>query len=166
MKMKRDLTTMNHIGINFPDINAAVGWYRDVLGCFVLSEPTETVADNTHYGQLVTDIFGAEFGSVKIAHLSTACGIGIEMFQFMVPKTYVPQNTFDYSRSGIFHICLTTSDLEQMADAVQKSGGKILSKRWKMYDGEKLHLVYCQDPWGTIIEFYDAPYAHFVANRS
>ncbi|WOI35379.1 hypothetical protein R1T40_21130 (plasmid) [Tritonibacter scottomollicae] len=31
--------------------------------------------------------------------------------------------------------------------------------------GEKLNLIYCQAPWGTVIEFYNAPYAQFVANR-
>ncbi|WP_442971937.1 VOC family protein [Rhodococcus sp. WB1] len=30
---------MNHIGISVPDINAALAWYRDVLGCYMLTEP-------------------------------------------------------------------------------------------------------------------------------
>lgn len=164
--MNKPLMTMNHIGINVPNITHAVPWYRDVLGCFVLSEVAETSADETHYGQLVKDIFGTDFGSVKIAHLTTACGTGIELFEFMSPKTYVPDNTFDFARSGIFHICLTAADLDETAARVVENGGKVISKNWRMFDGEKLNLIYCQDPWGTVIEFYNAPYAQFVANRS
>jgi len=157
---------MNHIGINFPDLNAAVPWYRDVLGCFVLAEPTEVIADGSLYGNVVADIFGSKFGKVKIAHVVTACGVGIEMFEFEKPKTYVPENTFDYARAGIFHFCLTTADVVATAKKVENGGGKILSKTWKLFDTEKLRLIYCQDPWGTVIEFYEAPYTQFFANRN
>jgi catechol 2,3-dioxygenase-like lactoylglutathione lyase family enzyme len=163
--MTNQLFTMNHIGINFPDLDAAVSWYRDVLGCFVLAEPTEVSDDGTHIGDIVKDIFGDRFGKVRIAHLTTACGVGIEMFQFVEPKTYVPENTFDYNRSGIFHICLTTADIDATADLINQSGGKVLSKRWQLYAEKNMRLIYCRDPWGTIIEFYEAPYAQFCANR-
>lgn len=158
--------TMNHIGINFPDIDAAVPWYRDVLGCHVLSEPAEASDDGTLYGDVVKDIFGDQFGKVRIAHLTTACGTGIEMFEFLAPKTYVPQNTFDYARSGLFHFCLTTADIDETVRRVHDCGGKVLSKTWKLFGGERLRLAYCQDPWGTVIEFYEAPYARFFANRT
>lgn len=164
--MREQLFTMNHIGINFPDIDAAVRWYRDVLGCFVLSEPAVAIDDGSLYGTIVKDIFGSKFGKVKIAHVVTACGIGIEMFEFEKPKTYVPENTFDYARAGIFHFCLTTADVVAAGKKVENAGGKILSKTWKLFDSDELRLVYCQDPWGTIIEFYEAPYARTFANRN
>lgn len=156
---------MNHIGINFPDVEAAVAWYRDVLGCYVLALPASATDDGTHYGNIVKDIFGADFGEVKIAHLTSACGVGIEMFEFVTPKTHVPKNTFDYARAGIFHFCLTANNVDEIGARVAANGGKILSKSWKLFDGEDIHLIYCQDPWGTIIEFYDAPYSHAVYPR-
>ncbi len=160
--MTNQLFTMNHIGITFPDVDAAVSWYRDVLGCFVLEEPTEASDDGTHVGNIVKDIFGDQFDKVRIAHLTTACGVGIEMFQFMRPETYVPDNTFDYSRSGIFHLCLTTIDVDATADLIARSGGKVLSKKWHLHAAKKTRLVYCADPWGTIIEFFEAPYTQFL----
>ncbi len=163
--MKKNLFAMNHIGINFPDLDAAFPWYRDVLECYVLSEPAEATDDGTLYGNVVKDIFGDRFKKVRIAHLTTGCGVGIEMFEFHEPKTYVPENTFDYARSGIFHFCLTTADIDATAERIQNNGGKVLSKTWKLFDEEQMRLVYCQDPWGTIIEFYEAPYAQFCANR-
>lgn len=164
--MTKQLFTMNHIGINVPDVDLAISWYRDVLGCFVLAEPAEASDDGSHLGAIVKDIFGDAFGKVRIAHLTTACGVGIEMFQFMEPKTYVPENTFDFSRSGIFHICLTTADIDATAKLITQNGGKVLSKIWQLYPEQNMRLVYCMDPWGTIIEFFEAPYAQFCANRA
>lgn len=160
--MRNQLSTVNHIGINFPDLDAAVSWYRNVLGFFVLEEPTEANNDGSHIGNIVKDIFGDQFDKVRIAHLTAACGVGIEMFQFIKPETYVPNNTFDYSRSGFFHFCLTTADIDATADLIVRNGGKVLSKKWRLHAEKNMRLVYCADPWGTIIEFFEAPYAHFL----
>jgi len=97
---------MSHVAITVPDIDAAFAWYRDVLGCYVIANPSEADDDDSNLGNVVKDIFGEEFGGLKLAHLSTADGVGIELFQFIKPKTYVPDNTFDYARTGIFHICI------------------------------------------------------------
>ena len=74
---------LDHVGISVPDIAAAVAWYRDILGCYVLMEPIEGYADDSYFGQIVADIFGADFKGMKIAHLATADGVGIELFQFV-----------------------------------------------------------------------------------
>lgn len=153
---------MNHIGINFPDVEAAVVWYRDVLGCHVLVPPAEATPDGSRYGDCVADIFGPEFGGVKIAHLTTICGVGLELFEFTRPKTHMPQNNFDYARAGLFHFCLTTPDIKASAAAVEQAGGRILSKRWRLHDAGELELIYCQDPWGTVIEFYTIPYGQAI----
>lgn len=162
--MTAPLYTMNHIGVNVPDIDAAVAWYRDVLGCFVLAEPSDASVDGSHFGKVVADIFGPKFQAVRMAHLSTADGVGIELFQFLTPKTEVPANTFDYWRAGIFHFCLTARDLEQAAASVVENGGKILSKAWKLFGNKNYRVIYCQDPWGTIIEFYNASYEQYFSN--
>ena len=86
---------MSHVAITVPDIDAAFAWYRDVLGCYVIANPSEADDDDSNLGSVVKDIFGEEFGGLKLAHLSTADGVGIELFQFIKPKTYVPDNTFD-----------------------------------------------------------------------
>jgi catechol 2,3-dioxygenase-like lactoylglutathione lyase family enzyme len=100
---------MSHVGITVPNIDAASAWYRDVLGCYVLANPSEANDDGSNFGNVVKDIFSEEFGGLKIAHLSTVDGVGIELFQFVEPKTYVPDNNFDYGRTGIFHICITAA---------------------------------------------------------
>jgi len=155
---------MNHVGINVPDIDAAVAWYRDAIGCYVLAHPTEVTDDGTHFGNAVKDIFGKNFSGLKIAHLSTADGVGIELFQFTKPKTYTPDNTFEYWRTGIFHICLTAADIEATAKQIEANGGKQMSKVWKLFSNKDYKVCYCCDPWGTIIELSSHSYVQVWSN--
>jgi len=155
---------MNHIGLSVPDIDAAVRWYVDVLGCYLLVPPAEAKNDGSHFGNVVKDIFGSRFEAVKMAHLSTADGVGIELFQFIVPKTEVPADTFEYWRGGIFHFCLTAVDIEATAERIGANGGKVLSKVWKLWQNKEYKAVYCQDPWGTIVELCSRPYEQFWSN--
>lgn len=155
---------MNHIGLSVPDIEAATRWYCEVLGCYLLVPPVDAVNDGSHFGQVVKDIFGERFQAVKMAHLSTADGVGIELFQFVEPATTVPANTFEYWRAGIFHFCLTAVDIEATAERIAAHGGKVLSKVWKLYQNKEYKAVYCQDPWGTIVELCSRPYEQFWSN--
>lgn len=156
--------TMNHVGISVPDIEGAVAWYRDVLGCQLLVPPVEATNDGTHFGNVVKDIFGDKFESVLMAHLVTADGIGIELFQFIEPKTVVPANTFEYWRGGIFHICLTAPNIEEVSQRIGANGGKVLSQVWKLYGNKEYKAVYCQDPWGTVVELCSRRYEQFWSN--
>lgn len=157
---------MNHVGINVPDIYAAVEWYRDILGCDLLVPPGQAKYDGSHFGEVVKDIFGEPFESVLMAHLVTANGTGVELFQFEAPKAYVPENTFEYWRTGIFHICLTAPDLEKTCEDIKNNGGKVMSKIWKLHANKDYRVVYCQDPWGTVIEFASHSYEQFWSNVS
>jgi len=114
---------------------------------------------------VVKDIFGKEFGGLKLAHLSTADGVGIELFQFIKPKTYVPDNTFDYARTGIFHICIIAADIETTAAQIEANGGKLMSKIWRLFSNKDYKVCYCWDPWGTVIELNSHPYLQTWSNR-
>ncbi|MDV6286586.1 VOC family protein [Rhodococcus jostii] len=156
--------SLNHIGISVPDIQAATAWYRDVLGCYVLVEPGEARNDGSHFGNVVKDIFGERFESVLMAHLTTQDGVGIEFFQFKEPANKAPKNNFEYERHGIFHFCLTAPDIEVQAQRIADAGGKQLSKVWTLYANKDYKAVYCQDPWGTVIELCTHPYSQFWSN--
>ena len=147
---------LDHVGISVPDIDAAVAWYRDILGCYVLMEPIEGYADDSYFGQIVADIFGADFKGMKIAHLATADGVGIELFQFVANA---PQEEhFAYWKTGIYHICILEPDIEGLAKRIDESGGRQRSKVWKLWPDKPYKVCYCEDPWGTIIEVSSHPY--------
>lgn len=157
--------TFNHVGIGVPDIEAAVAWYRDVLGCVVLLEPALLSSDGTHFGNIVKDIYGNRFERMKMAHLTTGDGLGIELFQFLEPAQFVPEETYEYWRAGIFHFALTVDDVETVAARIAENGGRRLSKVWRLWANKELEAAYTQDPWGTVIELVSHPYSQFWSNH-
>ena len=74
--------SFSHIGLSVPDLDQAVQFYADILGFYVIMQPTEIVEDDSDIGQMCTDVFGAGWGRLRIAHLATADRIGIELFEF------------------------------------------------------------------------------------
>ena len=61
----------SHIGISVPDLEQAVKFYTEVMGWYLIMEPTEIEEDESAIGEMCTDVFGAGWGSFRIAHLST-----------------------------------------------------------------------------------------------
>lgn len=74
--------TFSHIGISVPDLNKAVKFYTEVLGCYTIMEPTDVKEDDSPIGLMCTDVFGPGWDRFRIAHLSTGDRIGVELFQF------------------------------------------------------------------------------------
>lgn len=57
--------SFSHIGISVPDLEAAVKFYTEVLGWYLIMEPTEIVEDDSAIGEMCTDVFG-RVGSVFV----------------------------------------------------------------------------------------------------
>ena len=70
--------TFSHIGISVPDLDAAVKFYTEVLGWYLIMEPTDVVEDDSAIGEMCTDVFGAGWERFRIAHLSTGDRVGVE----------------------------------------------------------------------------------------
>ena len=34
------------------------------------------------------------------------------------------------------------------------AGGKVRTQFWTLYPGKPFRMVYCEDPWGTILELH------------
>lgn len=147
----------SHIGLTVPDIEAAVKFYTEVLGWYLIMEPTTITEDDSAIGEMCTDVFGANWGSFRIAHLSTGDRVGIELFQF--PNTENPKNNFEFSKTGLFHFSVQDPDVEGLVKKIVAAGGKQrMPIRW-YYPGEKPYrMVYMEDPFGNIFELYSHSY--------
>ena len=102
--------TFSHIGLSVPDLDRAVEFYRDVMGFYVIMEPTEIAQDDSDIGVMCDDVFGPGWGRFRIAHLATADRIGFELFEF--PEAYKPENNLPYRQTGLFHFAIQDPDLE------------------------------------------------------
>ena len=156
--------TMNHVGITVTDIDAAADWYYKILGCNILMNPALIEEDGSYFSKIVQDIFGDGYKAIKMAHLVTGDGVGIELFEFSEPKSVRPDNNFEFWKTGIFHICVTDPDIEDLATTIDKSGGKKRSKVWQLWPEKPYKVCYCEDPWGNIIEISSHSYEQTWSN--
>src|SRR5918997_5713994 len=150
--------TFSHVGITVTDLDKAVAFYSECFGLYVIMGPTEILHDESAIGQMCDDVFGEGWGSFRIAHLSTGDGIGIELFEF--PNSERRENNFEYWKTGIFHICFQDPDLEGLVKKIEQHGGRQRMRQVRRYyPGQKPYrMVYCEDPFGNILEIYSHSY--------
>ncbi|MCB4455189.1 lactoylglutathione lyase family protein [Leisingera sp. McT4-56] len=149
--------SFSHIGLSVPDLDAAVKFYSEVMGFYVIMESTEVVEDDSDIGRMCTDVFGAGWSRLRIAHLSTADRVGIELFEF--DGNYAPSDNLDYRRHGVFHFCVQDPDVEGLAQKIVAAGGKQRMPVREYFPGEKPYrMVYVEDPFGNVFEIYSHGY--------
>ena len=149
--------SFSHIGLSVPDLDAALKFYSEVMGFYVLMEPSEVIEDDSAIGQMCTDVFGPGWSKLRIAHLSTAEGIGFELFEF--EGNSEPVENFDYRRHGTFHFAVQDPDLEGLLARIVEAGGKQRMPVREYFPGEKPYrMVYVEDPFGIVFELYSHSY--------
>jgi catechol 2,3-dioxygenase-like lactoylglutathione lyase family enzyme len=104
--------TFFHIGLSAPDLDAAVKFYSEVMGFYVIMPPTDVVQDDTDIAVMCTDVLGAVWKKLRIAHRATADRIGFEIFEF--DGNHAPQDNIDFRRNGTFHFCIQDPELEAL----------------------------------------------------
>ena len=62
-------------------------------------------------------------------------------------------------KTGVFHFCVQDPDVEGLAAKIVDNGGKQRMPVRDYYPGEKPYrMVYCEDPFGNLIEIYSHSY--------
>jgi catechol 2,3-dioxygenase-like lactoylglutathione lyase family enzyme len=145
---------VGHVGMTVPSLADAVAWYRDVLGCELLAEPTEVRAGAGHGGRMASDVFGAQFGAFRQAHLGAANDVALELFEFIEPRTEPPSQPFAFWQTGPFHLCVVDADIDGLVERIRTSGGRQRTAVWAIRPGEPYRMCYCQDPFGIVLEVY------------
>jgi catechol 2,3-dioxygenase-like lactoylglutathione lyase family enzyme len=153
---------VNHVGLTSPDIFATVDWYRSVLGFGLIMGPRviEPAGASTETGH----IFGGRFRKAYQAHLLSANGCGVEVFQFVEPAVESAETEYHYTRRGFTHLCLTVADVDECVERILAGGGERISDVANFVPGRPWQLAYCRDPWGTVLEVMSASYAEVFAN--
>lgn len=142
----------SHVGVTVPDIAAAIEWYRDVLGYFLLAGPLEVLEDDSDLGKAAAGIYGEGFSRFQFAHLASVDGVGLELFQFDHPRSAPREDNFEFWKGGIYHLAVTTPDIDGLVEVIASSGGKQRSEIVTIDPARGFQVVYCEDPWGTVIE--------------
>lgn len=149
--------TFSHIGLSVPDLDAAVKFYTEVLGFYTIMPPTDVTEDESDIGVMCTDVFGAGWGHLRIAHLATADRIGFELFQF--DGNEAPQDNMAFRRHGMFHFAIQDPDLEGLLAKIIAAGGKQRMPVREYFPNKKPYrMVYVEDPFGIVFELYSHSY--------
>ena len=158
MKADKYPRSFSHIGITVPDIHKAAEFYNEVMGWYVIMQPsTVTKERETAIGQMCIDVFGESWETFQICHMSTSDGIGIELFSF--PDMDVQKPEFSPFNTGLFHFCVQDPDIEGLVKKIVAFGGKQRMPIREYYPNEKPYkMVYVEDPFGVVFEIYTHSY--------
>ncbi len=154
---------VNHVGVTVPDVFAAIDWYGEVFGFRCIMGPRLLESDGH---QETGTVFGPSFRRAWQAHLLTANGIGIELFQFIDPPVDERDHDrpVDFTRRGPWHLCMTYLDVAAAVRTIVASGGTLLSEPVAFVPGRPWVLAYVTDPWGTVLEIMSHSYAEVFSN--
>lgn len=150
--------SFSHIGLTVPDIKAAVQFYSEVMGWYVIMEPSTVKKEtDTAIGQMCIDVFGTDWEEFEIAHLATSDGIGVELFSF--PHGMKKAPAFNPFNTGLFHFCIQDPQIEELVEKIVAHGGKQRMPIREYYPKEKpFKMCYVEDPFGIVFEVYTHSY--------
>jgi catechol 2,3-dioxygenase-like lactoylglutathione lyase family enzyme len=148
------VTAITHVGVAVGDLDRAVAWYSDVLGLQPLGPPRTVSAGEGHAGTVAADVLGP--GSFRQAHLTSANGVAIELFEFAEEQR---------RWTGIFHVCLVPPSIERTATRIEGTGGRRTSQIWHIFPDAPYRTCYCEDPFGNALELYSHSHERTYANR-
>jgi catechol 2,3-dioxygenase-like lactoylglutathione lyase family enzyme len=156
--------TLNHVAVSVSDLDQAIKWYKEVFGFTMIRGPVEFVADDSLPGRAIIDIHGQDLKKMRMAWLSSANQVGFEIFEYIEPKAQRRQDNFEYWKSGFTHICITDPNIEDLCKKISETGGKQRSKLWEIVPDKGYKIVFCEDPFGNIIEIYSNGYEQTITS--
>ena len=150
--------SFSHIGLTVPDIQKAIQFYKEVMGWYVIMEPSTIIEEKeTAIGQMCIDVFGEGWKTFEIAHLATSDGIGVELFSF--PEMKMDKPKFNPFHTGLFHFCVQDPNIEELVQKIVDAGGKQRMPIRSYYPNEKPYkMCYVEDPFGIVFEVYSHSY--------
>lgn len=146
----RDLgiTGIHHVGISTLDLDRLVAFYLDTFGFEQIAEfdwePGFTDVD----AALALD---GSRGSMAMLRLGD---IHLELFEFSNPLPQPVDPAHSVTDIGINHLCLLVDDVGVLFLRLEEQGIPVHSTPRDIGDGP---FVYCRDPDGNAIEFWQRP---------
>ncbi|KZE81817.1 glyoxalase [Myroides marinus] len=148
----------SHVGLTVPDLAKAITFYTEVMGWYHLSGPI--IVNEVGGGRLAEIgkmLYGTGWKQFSFAHLSSADGIGCELFEFANNTDKESVNT--PFRTGIFHFCVQDPNIEELVARIEEHGGEKMCDIIELDPGNKPYkMVYVKDPFGNMIEIYTHSY--------
>ena len=101
-----------------------------------------------------------------MAWLSSGKQVGFEIFEYIEPKAQRRHENFEYWKSGFTHICITDPNIDHFCTKISSIRGKQRSNIWEIVQYKGYKIVFCEDPFGNIIEIYSNSYEQRITSLS
>ncbi|HSO01677.1 MAG TPA: VOC family protein [Gaiellaceae bacterium] len=151
------LVGMDHVGLTVPDIDEAVSWFRDVMGC---SAPLTFGPFSDPAGTFMQDLLGVHPRAVIEQITMIRCGrsANIELFEYDAPDqtTTLPKNS-DWAGH---HVAFYVDDIDAAVAHMAAHGVEKLLGPLPVTDGPAAGqtINYFRAPFGTYIELISYPH--------
>ncbi len=149
---------IDHIGITVPDMDQAVRFFVDVLGC-EKAMSFGPIADPTPEGTFMTDALGVHHKAVitEITLLRSGHGSNIELFSYQSPDQKAVQAK--NSDIGAHHIAFYVDDINVAADYLRGKGVETRMGPIPIEEGPAAGqvILYFNAPWGLQMEAISYP---------
>lgn len=150
------MTGMDHVGFTVPDLDEAVGFFTEVLGCSAFYPLGPFSGGDSTWMQ---DHLNVDPKATIPAMRLVRCGNGtnLEIFQYTAPE----QNTVQPRNSDIggHHLAFYTTEMEAAVSYLEGKNVTVLGAPTTMTEGpsEGETWVYFLAPWGMQLELVSYP---------
>jgi catechol 2,3-dioxygenase-like lactoylglutathione lyase family enzyme len=151
---------IHHTGIIVSDLDRSIGFYHEVLGLPLASEPTSVFADAE-----LGPALGVPGASLRVVTLDVG-GDTLELLEYVTPPSPIeipmPQNAL-----GAHHVAFRVDDIHAKVAELEAKGITFLSPVNQIDDGVLAgwRWVYFTDPDGITLELVEVAYTHPEARR-
>ena len=139
------LGRLNHIGVATPDLDAAIAFYRDVLGATDITEP-----------------FVLESQQVRVCFVNTpgengTAGTQVELLQPTVSDSAVGKWIASNPLGGQHHVCYEVPDILEAKKWFEDAGKRVLGEPRIGAHGTLIFFVHPKDMGGQLTEIMETP---------
>ncbi|WP_017905956.1 VOC family protein [Pseudomonas asplenii] len=140
------VSAIDHVGMNVPDIDSAVKLFTDLVGAKVISD----IRPGTIPAEWKKQFRWNQSSELeRFVMLQLEGGAKVELFQYKGPKINRVQPHED--DIGATHFALRTNDMARSLAAIKARGLKVLNEPITNPDG--VQWFYFLTPWGSQIEW-------------
>jgi catechol 2,3-dioxygenase-like lactoylglutathione lyase family enzyme len=140
------ITGVAHTAICVPDVEAAVAWYRDVLGLQVLSPPY--LMEGDEIAGDMGDLIDEPRLKAAIVGLPGDGDRVLEIIEYPDTASNDARRTAALTDHGLSHIALLCSDIDTMRGQLEAKGVRFLVHG--VADVARLRTTWFIDPWGVV----------------
>ena len=139
------LGRLNHVGVAVPDLNAAIAYYRDVMGATGITEP-----------------FVLESQQVRVCFVDTpgadgSAGTQIELLAPTTPDSAVGKWLEKNPAGGQHHLCYEVADIYAAKAWFEGQGKRVLGTPRIGAHGTPIFFLHPRDMMGQLTEIMETP---------